>query len=239
MEQSEKKNLVVVTGGTKGIGRAIIERFAKENFPIATCARNADDLKNLEKNLKDTYGIPTFTQAADLSCRTQGQKFADFVHSINLPVAVLVNNAGVFIPGAIYQENTGTLEKMLATNLYSAYDLSRALVGKMIENRSGHIFNICSIASTMAYANGGSYAISKHALYGLSKCLRQEMTEKGVRVTAVLPGATFTDSWSGVELPESRFSSPEDIALMVYAAFSLSPRSVVEEILIRPQLGDL
>jgi NAD(P)-dependent dehydrogenase (short-subunit alcohol dehydrogenase family) len=91
----------------------------------------------------------------------------------------------------------------------------------------------------MAYPNGGSYAISKFALLGFSRCLRAELKEYGIRVTAVMPGATLTDSWAGTSYPNDRFMPPEDVAEMVFSAYSLSTRSVVEDIIIRPQLGDL
>jgi short-subunit dehydrogenase len=145
----------------------------------------------------------------------------------------------VFLPGSIYNEEPGTLEKMINTNLYSAYDVTRGLIGDMIAQKRGHIFNICSIASIKAYPNGGSYAISKHALYGFSKCLREELKDKGLRVTSVMPGATLTDSWAGVDLPEERFSKSEDVAEIIWAAYHLSPLSVLEDIILRPQLGDI
>jgi short-subunit dehydrogenase len=81
--------------------------------------------------------------------------------------------------------------------------------------------------------------MSKYALYGMTKVLREEMKTHGVRVTAVLPGATRTASWEGTDLPEERFIRPEDVADSVWSAFSASPRTVVEEVLIRPQLGDI
>jgi short-subunit dehydrogenase len=109
----------------------------------------------------------------------------------------------------------------------------------MKEIRRGHVFNMCSIASIKAYPNGGSYAISKFALLGFSKVLREELKEFNVRVTAVLPGATRTASWDGVDLPEDRFMRAEDVAETVFSAYSISERSVVEEIIIRPQLGDI
>src|SRR5690349_20420076 len=98
---------------------------------------------------------------------------------------------------------------------------------------------MCSIASFKAYANGGSYAISKFAMLGFSKGLREELTPFNIRVTAVMPGATKTASWEGTDLPDSRFMKVEDVADSVYAAYALSKRSVVEEIVIRPQLGDI
>jgi short-subunit dehydrogenase len=232
--------LIVITGGTKGIGRAIAERFAKTGFDVAVCARNADELAKLKTELLTinpsgkVHILPT-----DMSLKSQVMAFAKFVKDLNQPVDILVNNAGYFIPGSIATEKDGALEDMMQANLYSAYHMTRGLADGMMLRRSGHIFNMCSIASIKAYSNGGSYAITKFALLGFSKCLREEFKEFGIRVTAILPGATRTASWDGVDLPDDRFMSVEDVAETVYSAWSLSGRSVVEEIIIRPQLGDI
>jgi short-subunit dehydrogenase len=234
------KKLLVVTGGTKGIGRAVIEKFIPHGFDVATCARKQDELKTLKQDLENHYaGCQVFTAKADLSDKAQVNSFAKFVLGLNRGVDVLVNNAGYFVPGSISTEPEGTLESMMNANLYSAYYITRGIVPAMRDRQSGHIFNICSIASIKAYANGGSYAITKFAMLGFSKCLREELKEQNIRVTAVLPGATKTASWEGVNLPDERFMKVEDVAEMIYAAWSLSSRSVVEEILIRPQLGDI
>lgn len=231
--------LIVVTGGTKGIGRAIIEKFAAHGFDVATCARHEHDLQQLSTVLEQRYGVNVFIKSADMAVKDDVKKFTDFVVSLNRPIDVLVNNAGYFIPGEIATEPDGTLESMINANLYSAYHTTRGLVHGMCERKNGYIFNMCSIASIKAYPNGGSYAISKFALLGFSKCLREELKNFNIRVTAIMPGATLTASWEGVNLPEERFMSVEDVADTVYGAYSLSGRSVVEEIIIRPQLGDL
>ena len=109
----------------------------------------------------------------------------------------------------------------------------------MIKEGSGHILNMCSVASVIAYPDGGSYSISKFALLGFSKVLREELKLKGIKVTSVLPGATWSDAWSGVDLTRDRLIDPKDIALSVSSAIKMSPAAVVEEIIIRPQLGDL
>jgi NADP-dependent 3-hydroxy acid dehydrogenase YdfG len=109
----------------------------------------------------------------------------------------------------------------------------------LIARKSGHIYSIGSIAGLTAYANGGSYAISKWAMLGFTKCLRQELMPYNIKVTSILPGATYTASWEGVDLPIERFIKAEDVAETVWASYNLSPFSVVEEIVIRPQLGDL
>jgi len=128
---------------------------------------------------------------------------------------------------------------MIDTNLYSAYHLSRALIPTMVAYGSGHIFNMCSIASFTAYPNGGSYSISKFALLGFSKVLREELKQKNIKVTSIMPGATWSASWAGVDLPESRLMQADDIAKIVWSALEMSPSAVIEDIVIRPQLGDL
>jgi short-subunit dehydrogenase len=234
------RKLIVVTGGSKGIGRAILEKFASQDFDVATCARNEKELAELTSEFKSKFsGINVYTLVADMADKAQVEKFTKFIGGLQRHVDVLVNNAGYFIPGEISTEPDGTLESMINANLYSAYHTTRGLVQKMKDRKEGHIFNICSIASIKAYANGGSYAISKFAMLGFSKCLREELKPFNIRVTAVMPGATKTRSWEGADFPDERFMKIEDIAETIWAANNLSSRSVVEEIIIRPQLGDI
>jgi short-subunit dehydrogenase len=234
------RKLIVVTGGSKGIGRAILEKFAAQDFDVVTCSRNEKELTELEGDFRVAYPrIQIFTFKADMAEKLQVEAFTNFVKGLGRTAEVLVNNAGFFIPGEISTEPEGTLESMINANLYSAYYTTRGLVQSMKEKKNGHIFNICSIASIKAYANGGSYAISKFAMLGFSKCLREELKGDNIRVTAVMPGATKTRSWEGSDLPDERFMKIEDIADTVYAAYALSGRSVIEEIIIRPQLGDI
>jgi short-subunit dehydrogenase len=232
--------LIIVTGGTRGIGRAVIQKFAVEGFDIATCSRNATELEKLKAGIEKDYdAVNVLVKQADLSDKNQVKSFCEFVQNLNRPIDVLVNNAGHFLPGKIITESEGALESMINANLYSAYNTTRGLIHLIKEKKASHIFNVCSIASFMAYPNGGSYAISKFAMLGFSKCLREELKTFGIRVTAVMPGATRTESWDGTELADERFMKSEDVADTIYAAYALSNRSVVEEIIIRPQLGDL
>ena len=239
---NEAQKLVVVTGGSKGIGRAVVRRFLQAGYPVATCARSAPDLARLAAECAAEYPATMFyTHAADLADPAACARFAAFVQGLGPPVTVLVHNTGAFLPGRLQDEPTdgSQLRQMLAVNLLSAYDLTLPLLPGFIARGAGHIFTICSTASLTAYPNGGSYGIAKHALYGFTRNLREELKGQGVRVTAVLPGATFTDSWAGAGLPETRFIGADDVAEAVFGAFALSPSAVVEEILIRPQLGDI
>ncbi|MEM6736471.1 MAG: SDR family oxidoreductase [Bacteroidota bacterium] len=231
--------LTVITGGTKGIGKSLVKKFASAGFSIATCSRNAHDLTALKTEIKEEFDSVLYTYAVDLSKKAQVVDFIDFVRSINKPVEILVNNTGVFVPGEILKEDDGTLETMIDTNLYSAYYLTRGLALQMQKDERGHIFNLCSVASLKAYPNGGSYSISKFALYGFSQALREELKESGVRVTSILAGAVKTPSWDGAAIPDERFMKPEDIAETIYSTCKLSNRTAVEDIVLRPQLGDI
>ena len=233
------KKSILISGGTKGIGRAIIERFAKEGFDIFTCSRNAGDLTALRASLASKYpGCSVHTFVADLSKKEEVMAFASGVKAIGIP-DVIVHNTGLFLPGSLHAEPDGNLEFLIQTNLYSAYYLTRAFAAALMERKSGHIFSIGSIAGITAYANGGSYSVSKWAMLGMTKCFREEFKPHQIKVTSILPGATLTDAWAGVDLPATRFVNAEDVADSVWGAYNLSPGAVVEELIIRPQLGDI
>ncbi|NNE28174.1 MAG: SDR family oxidoreductase [Saprospiraceae bacterium] len=230
----------IITGGTKGIGLAIAHAYAREGSNLSICSRNSEDLTDFKAQFEKQYpGLEILVFKADLSVKKEVQAYAAHIRNHWSHVDVLVNNAGRFIPGKIQDEEDGVLEDQINTNLYSAYHLTRLMLPLMLPQSGGHIFNICSIASFMAYPNGGSYSISKFAMLGFSKVLREELKEKGIKVSSIMPGATWSASWHGADLPQSRLMKAEDIALAVVSAWKMSPSAVVEEIIIRPQLGDL
>jgi len=230
----------IITGATKGIGKAIGIALMKEGYDLAINSRSESDLIQTAKEFSVLRkGGNVIYHQTDMSDKAAVQLFGAFVLDQWGRADVLINNAGIFIPGKIITEPEGGLEKMVETNLYSAYYLTRMIVPAMIEKGSGHIFNMCSIASLIAYPNGGSYGISKFAMYGMSKALREELKETGVKVTSIMPGATWSNSWAGVDLPENRLMKASDIAEVVLSALKMSPSAVVEDIVIRPQLGDL
>jgi short-subunit dehydrogenase len=230
---------VIITGASKGLGKAIAEKFAEAGNHLVICSRNEEALfKVKEELLKKNPDCKIEIMATDLRKKENAVAFGNFCLQFGAP-EILINNAGSFLPGSVHSEKEGVLEKMIEVNLYSAYHLTRILLPKMMEARNGHIFNMCSIASVAAYANGGSYSISKFALLGFNKNLREEMKPYNIKVTAVIPGAVYTDSWSGTDVNPERIMQPNDIATMIYAASMLSPQACVEEILLRPQLGDL
>ncbi len=231
---------VVITGASKGIGKAIAEIFASNGHSLFICSRNEVALyKTMEELLTRFPHTRIKAKARDVSKKEEAIEFGKWVIENGYAVDVLVNNAGLFNPGSVYNEADGSLEEMIAVNLYSAYHLTRTLLPVMMPRKSGHIFNMCSIASLHAYPNGGAYSISKYALAGFSKNLREEMKPHGIKVTAIYPGAAYTGSWEGTGIDPKRIMEAKDIATMVYAAAQLSPQACVEDIILRPQLGDL
>jgi len=233
---------IVITGASKGLGKAIAEVFAQDDkgHTFFICARNTGELEMTGKVIQDCFpGVTVYCKTCDVGDKGSLTAFAEWILAKTGKIDILVNNAGIYLPGSAYGEDDGMLEKLMEVNAYSAYHLTRLILPGMIQVKSGHIFNICSIASLTAYPNGGAYSISKFALYGFSKNLREEMKPHGIKVTHVLPGAAYTDSWAGSGVDPNRIMEASDIAKMVYAAAQLSPQACVEEIILRPQLGDL
>lgn len=237
---TESAPTAVITGATKGLGRAIAEIFAANGFDVFACARTAADLEAMQAYWQKHYpGQKLFTKAVDLGQKDQVLDFAKEIRRNWTRLDVLVNNAGIFAPGSISDEADGVLEDTMAVNMYSAYHITRGLLPIMRPHSRGHVFNLCSIASLFAYPNSSAYTISKFAMLGFTKVLREEMKTEGIKVTALLPGAAWSASWEGADFPIERLMQADDIAKMVWAAYQLSDSAVVEELLIRPQLGDL
>jgi len=224
----------VVTGVSKGIGLAVAVALAADGYAILGCASTAASVDALRLSHPD-YQV----MQADLSQKAEVERFAAWVLERCPAPDVLVNNAGKYIPGQLHSEPDDTFEQMLAVNLHSAYYLTKRLVPSMIARQTGTVVNICSTASITAYPNGGSYCIAKFGLLGFGKVLREELKPQGVRVTNVLPGATRTASWDGTDLPDSRFMAAQDVAEVVRMAVRLPAGTVLEDIVMRPQLGDL
>lgn len=231
--------IVIITGGSRGIGKATALKFAEVGYHLILCSKSKENLESAQKEITTKFpqvGVDIY--AADLSVKTETEQFAKFCLSIGTP-DVLLNNAGIYEPGKCFDEANNHMEKMMDINFYSAYYLTRALLPSMVSKKSGHIFNMCSIASLHAYEGGGGYSVSKFALNGFSQNLRHELKNFGVKVTSVFPGAVHTDTWGDFDNSQKRIMEANDIAEMIFACTKLSQQAVVEQIVIRPQLGDL
>jgi short-subunit dehydrogenase len=231
---------VVITGASKGLGKSIAMKFASAGHNLVLLSRNIEALSTTAEEILDAYpGIEVSYKSFDLSIKENAIAAGKWILFLGKPIDILVNNAGQFVPGSVYNEPDGAIEQMIDSNFMSAYHLTRTVLPSMINRKSGHIFNMCSIASLQAYSNGGAYSISKFALAGFSKNLREEMKQFGIKVTSVYPGAAYTDSWASSGIDPKRIMEAGDISEMLFAASRLSPQACVEEIILRPQLGDV
>jgi len=223
----------VITGATKGIGKAIALKLWKEGYDLALVARSAEDLKKLQQELFSP-GRKILTYAIDCSIKEEVYRFLNQIKDDLGFVNVLVNNAGAFIPGSLLDESDETFEQQQDLNVNGTYYISKFFGKEMRLKRDGHIFNICSIASKAPVENGGSYSVTKAAMLSLNHVLRQELAPHNVKVTAFLPGATKTASWEGTTIPDEKFVQPADIAETLYTILNLSKGVNVDEVLITP-----
>jgi short-subunit dehydrogenase len=231
---------VVITGASRGLGFSMAEAFAIEGHDLFLTARNEVKLYHALESLMGRFPDQIIkAKAFDLGSKQGAFGFGNWVLGLGVVPDILINNAGTFEPGRVMDEPDGQLEHMLQVNVLSAYHLTRIFLPALIKRKSGHIFNISSIAGLQAYPNGGSYSISKFALSGFSKNLREELKPYAVKVTCIYPGAVYTDSWAASGVEPGRIMKPSDIADTIVQIAKLSPQAVVEELVIRPLAGDL
>jgi len=230
----------LITGATRGMGRAIAIAFAIEGINLAICSRNAEELSEFKQELQSLNpSVKILTVKADISVKADVINFAKQAEDEFGTPEVIVNNAGIYIPSSILDDSEDAFTKLMNTNLMPAYELYRYFGKKLIDSKKGHVFNICSSASINPVVEAGMYSVTKFGLLGLNKVMRLELQQYGVKVTAVIPGSTLTSSWDGVAVDSAKFIMPEDIAAAIISAHKMSPGANVEEITIKPVFGQL
>lgn len=230
---------IVISGASRGIGFAIAKAFAQQGCNLAIYSRNEEDLMAARHTLLALGAPLVFAKPTNASSKQEVQQFAEEAMQALNGCDVLVNNAGVFIPGSLESEADGVFENLMTSNVDSAYHLTRALLPQLKQSTRAHIFNISSIAGHQAYDSGSSYSISKFAVTGLSRALRKELMPYRIRVSNISPGATLTDSWGNTPLPPERFIDPNHLGKLIVSFFDINLNTVIEEIILRPVDGDL
>jgi len=229
---------VIITGATRGMGRAISVAFAREGLSLAICSRNAVELEAFKQELLALNpAIKVASMVVDISIKKEVIQFAAYAEQELGVISVVINNAGIYKPSSILDDGEDTFEQLTGTNLMPAYLLYRHFGKTLMAAREGHIFNICSSASINPVVEAGMYSVTKFGLYGLNKVMRLEMQPYGVKVTAVIPGSTLTSSWKDVKVDSNQFIMPDDIASVIINAYRLSPGANVDEITIKPVFG--
>lgn len=230
---------IVVTGASQGIGRAIAEAFAtKDEAQVALVARTQSKLETVAEQCRARGGealvVPT-----DVSDEEDVAEMAETVRDEWGVPDVVVNNAGIFTYAPLDELTLEGFQEQIDVNLTGTFAVTQAFLPDMRERGKGHLFYMGSVASIMAYPGNAGYCAAKHGVRGLARVVREETKDEDIRVTTVLPGATWTSTWDGIDLPEERFMPPKDIARAVVDAYHLSDRTVLEELILRPQEGDV
>ncbi len=237
---SNSSPVVLVTGASQGIGAAIAKAFAKEvpGVRLALVARNAKNLATIARACaKLTARVEVFS--CDVADEMAVAAMAKAVTKRFGAVDVLINNAGAFTTANFVETKVADFDRMVAVNLRSAFLVTRALLPAMLQRRRGDIFFMSSIAGLGAYPNAAGYCAAKFGVTGLAKVLRAETKGTGVRVCCVHPGATWSPSWSGSGVKPERIMPAEDVARAFLDVYRLGRRTVVEEIVLRPERGDV
>jgi short-subunit dehydrogenase len=230
----------IITASTKGMGRAIAIALAKEGINVAVCSRKADDLAAFKNELEQANPqVKVFTSVTDCGDKKQVIAFAAAAEKEFGAIDIIVNNAGMYTYSSILDDAEDAFQKHIDLNLGAAYELYRYFGKKMMAAGTGHIFNICSVAALNPLPEAGIYSVSKYALLGLSKVMRAEMQGHGVKVTAIIPGSTLTDSWNGMVVDPDKMVLPEDIAGAVIEIYNMSIGANVDEIIIKPAGGQV
>lgn len=224
--------IAIITGATKGIGKAIAERFAHSGFDLILTARNHADLLVLKAELENTYKVKVFIKPADFAKKSDVILFAEFVKANCSSVDVLVNNVGQYMVGNLFENPSDKLMEQLNVNLLSAHYLTSALMPGFQQQKKGHIFTIGSILSIRLRESAAFYTISKHALRTWHQLLFEYAREHQIKATLVLPSSTLTNSW-GSQPNEEEFIQPEHIAETIFDCYNLSGAAVVDEISVR------
>jgi NADP-dependent 3-hydroxy acid dehydrogenase YdfG len=237
---SVSKPVVLITGASQGIGAAIANVFAREvsGVRLALVARNERKLAGIARGCRK-LGVKAEAFLCDVSDEAAVADLRRTVSKAFGPVDVLINNAGKFSGAPFTKMSVADFDHMIAANLRSVFLMSRAFAPEMISRGRGDIFNMSSIAGLIAYPGGAGYSAAKFGVSGLSKVMRAELKNKGVRVCCIYPGATVSPSWEGSGVDEARMMPAADVARAFLDIYRLSRRTVVEEIVLRPQGGDI
>lgn len=234
----QKRPVVWVTGASRGIGSAIARAFAGIGADVIATARDGKKLRALAEQIRNSGGSGT-AYVCDVTSEKSVRSTAKRILSRFGHVDVLVNNAGVTYFKPVLATTVREFDEVIATNLRGTFLCTQAVLECMLRRRSGHIFNIISVAARETFAQSGAYSASKAGALALTNVLREEVRPYNLKVTAVLPGATETMMWSNSHRRRfrQRMMQPEDVAAMVVAVYQQPGHT--EEIIIRPQLGDL
>jgi len=223
---------VLITGGSRGIGRAIALRFAREGSKVVVASRNSVQLDAVVAEIAKAGGQGL---AAQMNVRDQGSVEAAAWRSVEFcggSLDVLVNNAGVFDIVPFEKLDAATWRKNVEVHLDGAFYVTKECLDALVESGRGHVIQIASIAARQGFAGNVAYCASKYGLRGFSDALRADLAPKGLRVSTIYPGQTDTAIFDNVpgQWDRASMARPEDVAEVVWQAWSAPPGADVSDL---------
>jgi 3-oxoacyl-[acyl-carrier protein] reductase len=231
--QNGARKVALVTGGSRGIGRAIALRLAELGAAVAICGRNSEALNSAAAELA-ALKVPVFTQVADVTREAEVNALVAATQAALGEISILVNNAGIGVFGPTHEKSEEDWDRVLNTNLKSVFLASKAVAPSMISRKTGDIINISSLAGLNAFAGGGIYCASKWGVQGLTACMAEDLRGHGIRVSVICPGSVATEFSGSGPKDASKVLSPEDVAHAVETIVTQDAKSFVSQIQIRP-----
>jgi 3-oxoacyl-[acyl-carrier protein] reductase len=231
--QNGARKVALVTGGSRGIGRAIALRLAELGAAVAICGRNSEALNSAAAELA-ALKVPVFTQVADVTHEAEVNALVAATQAALGEISILVNNAGIGVFGPTHEKSEEDWDRVLNTNLKSVFLASKAVAPSMISRKTGDIINISSLAGLNAFAGGGIYCASKWGVQGLTACMAEDLRGHGIRVSVICPGSVATEFSGSGPKDASKVLSPEDVAHAVETIVTQDAKSFVSQIQIRP-----
>ena len=231
-----KGKTAIVTGASRGIGRAIAIALAKKGANVALSARTADKLEEVAVAVRE-HGVDALPFAGDMASEGDIRKFIDAGVSQFGGVDILVNNAGIGHFGPVAEMTTEQWDEMFNLNVRGLFIATREALPHLRKAGESVVVNVASVAGKNHFAGGAGYASTKHAVRAFSHCLLLEERTHGVRVLSINPGSVYTDFFDGHNVSEERIASMlhvDDIADSVLAMIHLPQRAMISEIDIRP-----
>ncbi len=235
-----KGKVALVTGASKGIGRACALRLAEAGANIVIGAKSIDLLEMLKKDI-DGLGVESLAEGCDVSRSADCEELVEKSIERFGRIDILINNAGIGFSGKIVDSEPGEVEQMVKVNILGVYFMTRAVLPSMMEREHGDIVNIGSVAAVKYSPNFAMYSATKFAVRAFSEALRNEVQGHNIRVTLVNPGMTktaffdsFTQGGSPLPLDKGVILKPEHIANAVHFAL-IHPEGVsLNELTVRP-----
>jgi NAD(P)-dependent dehydrogenase (short-subunit alcohol dehydrogenase family) len=229
---------VLVTGGGRGIGRAIALRFAREGARVAVAARTSSEIEAVAREIERAGGAGLAVEMDVTDLSSVERAMAQALEQSGGGLDVLVNNAGVFAIHPFPELSPATWYRMLATNLSGPFHVTLLALRGLERSPRGHVFNVSSIAGKQAFPGNVAYCTTKYGLRGFSDGLRLDLAPRGIRVSTVYPSATDTAIFDGVPgtWDRARMHRPEDVAELVWRAYAAPPGADVADLDLPPRV---